>query len=718
MIALPYLEKYPDLRSNLTYLDDDALIKIESALSFATKAHMGQLRLSGDEYITHPVEVANILAELRMDYKCISAGLLHDVVEDTAYESDDIKKYFDKEIASMVDGLTKIEQMPAKSRKENQAENFLKMIMAMCSDIRVLLIKLADRLHNMRTLSHANNEQKIRTSQETLDIYAPLARRLGMNEVASELEEIGFKTRYPLRYSTLKNAIQQVEKKHRITLEKITQKIESALNARDIAYDYVRSRKKHVFSLYQKMKKKKLSFNEITDMYAIRACVKKADDCYTVLGIIHCLFRPMPQKFKDYIAIPKSNGYQSLHTILFGPSGGFIEAQVRSIEMDRFANLGIAAHYLYKSNDKNVNVRQQKAQQWLNKLLVMQKKISNSLEFIEHLKIDLCPDKVYVFTPEGDIIELPAGATVLDFAYAIHTSIGDHCVLAKINQQICPLSTVLHHGQTVSVVTKPDSSPDQSWLHFVVTSKAKHAIRHYFRDQRKEDLIQLGWRIVNKACYVRGVEMPKVEEHILEKVAQRLIGQSLQDTLEAIALGNDSASAFAELLQQEYQSNYLDAPKLSLKNGKMSPLVITGHENLAINYGSCCCPIPGDAIMGVIVPGEGISIHRKKCSQLKLIRESTDCQTIDVEWGDAIRQSFSAQLELYALNQKGTLATVATTVAKDNVNISDVSIMSRDDNTACVNLTLIISDRNQLSRIVRRLRRERCILHIKRVIKE
>lgn len=713
----PELEQYPELKSNSGYLDESALQKIEKALVFATKAHAGQERFSGEAFITHPVAVANILAELKMDYKCIIAGLLHDVIEDTDNDYNDIERVFDKEIANMVDGLTKIERMPAKSRKENQAENFLKMIMAMCSDIRVLLIKLADRLHNMRTLEHANEEQKRRISQETLDIYAPLARRLGMNEIGLELEEIGFKTRYPLRYRTLKHAVASIEKKHRMTLEKITQRIEAALNESNIAYEYVRSRKKHVYSIYQKMKRKKLSFNEITDMYAIRACVKKTADCYTVLGIIHGLYRPMPQKFKDYIAIPKSNGYQSLHTILFGPSGGVIEAQVRSAEMDRFANMGIAAHYLYKSSDKKITQRHQQAQQWLNKLMVMQKKISNSLEFIEHLKIDLCPDKVYVFTPEGDIIELPAGATVLDFAYAIHTSVGDHCVLSKINQQICPLSTVLQHGQTVSVVTKKGSSPDQSWLNFVVTSKAKNSIRHYFRDQRKEDLIQLGWRIVNKACIANGIEMPKVDKQLLEEVAMRFDERPLSEVLEHIALGNCSAGAFAVVLLQELQSlQKREQSSLVVSEEKVSPLVITGHENLAINYGSCCCPIPGDAILGVLIPGEGVYVHRKKCRQLKELQSGGDIQPIDVEWGDAIRHSFSAHLELYALNQKGTLATIAVAVARDSVNISDVHIISKDENTACVNLTLIINDRNQLSRIVRRLRREKCILHIKRVI--
>ena len=540
-----------------------------------------------------------------------------------------------------------------------------------------------------------------------------------MNEIAAELEEIGFKTLHPLRFLTIQKAIQRVEKKHRMTLEKITEKVEEALNARDIPYVYVRSRKKHLYSLYQKMKKKKLSFNEITDMYAIRACVKKTDDCYTVLGVIHGLYRPMPQRFKDYIAIPKSNGYQSLHTLLFGPSGGIIEAQVRSAEMDHFANMGIAAHNMYKSNDKKITEPHRQAQQWLNKIMVMQKKISNSLEFIEHLKIDLCPDKVYVFTPEGDIIELPAGATVLDFAYAIHTSIGDHCVLAKINQQICPLSTVLDHGQTVSVVTKPDSTPDQSWLHFVVTSKAKNAIRHYFRDQRKEDLIQLGWRIVNKACLALGIELPKVETKLLEQAAQSYLEVSLPELLENIALGRGAATEFAQHLHNTLQNNLSQGQSRQTQSDeKPSPLVITGHENLAINYGECCCPIPGDAITGVLVAGEGVYVHRRKCKLLKTQQLSDQFQPIDVEWGDAIRQSFSAQLELYTLNQKGTLAEIAVVVARGSGDIADVKISTRDENTACMSITLVVNDRNQLSRIVRSLRRERCILHVRRTVGE
>ncbi|MEC8882331.1 MAG: bifunctional (p)ppGpp synthetase/guanosine-3',5'-bis(diphosphate) 3'-pyrophosphohydrolase [Pseudomonadota bacterium] len=716
MNQLLELEEQPSLKNKLTYINSEMLVKIDSALGFAVRAHAGQMRFSGEPYITHPIAVATILAELKMDYKCVIAGLLHDVIEDTEFGYSEVEKRFDKEVADMVDAVTKIEKMPAKSRKENQAENFLKMLMAMSSDIRILMIKLADRLHNMRTLEYTTKEHKKRISRETLDIYAPLARRLGMNGIASELEEIGFKVMYPLRYRTLKKAIDRIEKKHRMALEKITMKIEAALNSRNIAHEYVKSRKKHLYSLYQKMRRKRLSFDEINDVYAIRVCTKKTEDCYTVLGVIHGLYKPMPGRFKDYIAIPKSNGYQSLHTLLFGPSGGNIEAQVRSNEMDQFANMGIAAHNLYKNEDKKITARHKEAQQWLNKLMSMQKKMSNSLEFIEHLKVDLCPDMVYVFTPQGDIIELQAGATVLDFAYAIHTNIGEHCVLGKINQQICPLSTVLQHGQTISVVTKPDSSPDQSWLNFVVTSKAKNAIRHYFRDQRKEDLIQLGWRIVNKACMLVGIEMPKIDTNLLEKTARGFADMSFPDVLENIALGNGSAVVFSEYLleniKEEQESEYINR-----EEKKPEPLVITGHENLAINYSDCCCPIPGDAITGILVPGEGIYVHRRMCQRLKAIKAGEGIQVMDVEWGEALRQSFVAHLDLHVLNQKGTLATIASAVAKDSGNISDISISVLDENTACVSLTMVIRDRNQLSKIVRRLRRDRCILHVRRVVK-
>lgn len=712
------LDEYPALKQSIVYLSGKQTSKVSRALQFATKAHQGQIRASGEAYIMHPAAVATILGQLKMDHQCIVAGLLHDVIEDTSYDYHDIEKAFDTEIADMVEGVTKIDRMPAKSKKENQAENFLKMLMAMCHDIRILMIKLADRLHNMRTLDCMSPDHQKRICKETLDIFAPLARRLGMNEIATELEVIGFQTLHPLRYHTLKNAIHRVESKHRVTLEKITERIEAALNSRDIPYEYVRSRKKHLYSIYQKMKRKKLSFDEITDMYAIRACVKKTADCYTVLGVIHGLYRPMPQKFKDYIAIPKSNGYQSLHTILFGPSGGVIEAQVRSSEMDHFANMGIAAHNLYKSSDKKLTEPHRQAQQWLNKIMVMQKKISNSLEFIEHLKIDLCPDKVYVFTPEGDIIELPAGATVLDFAYAIHTSVGDHCVLAKINQQICPLSTVLHHGETVSVVTKPDSRPDQSWLHFVVTSKARSAIRHHFRDQRREDLIQLGWRIVNKSCVAVGIELRQIPTPYLEKSAQQSTQLSFSELLESIALGKEAACQFVKQLEAD-QSLYTSThANQLLESAKATPLVLTGHENLAITYASCCCPIPGDAIHGVFVAGEGVHVHRRKCKYLKSIELTDAVKPIEVEWGDAIRQTFTAKLDLYTLNQKGTLAEIAIAVARDKGDIADVKINSRDENTATMLLTLVIDDRNQLSRIVRRLRRERCILHIRRVVKD
>ena len=716
MSQLSEVSQYPSLKNTLTYVSEESLVEVERALVFATEAHYGQTRFSGEAYIIHPIAVATILAELKMDYKCVVAGLLHDVIEDTRFDYADIEKRFDKEIAIMVDAVTKIEKMPTKTRRESQAENFLKMLMAMCSDIRVLMVKLADRLHNMRTLEHTKIEHKKRISQETLDIYAPLARRLGMNEIASELEEIGFRSMYPLRYKTLKKAIERIEKQHRMTLEKITMKIEKELNSRNIAYEYVRSRKKHLYSIYQKMRRKRLLFDEINDMYAIRVCTKKTEDCYTVLGIIHGLYRPIPGRFKDYIAIPKSNGYQSIHTLLFGPSGGSIEAQVRSKEMDQFANMGIAAHNLYKSQDKKITERHKEAQRWLNKLISMQKKTSCSLEFIEHLKVDLCPDKVYVFTPQGDIIELQSGATVLDFAYAIHTNVGERCVLGKINQQICPLSTVLQHGETISVVTKPDSSPDQSWLQFVVTNKAKNAIRHYFRDQRKEDLIQLGWRIVNKACMLNGLEMIKIDTNILEKIARSHMNMGFTDVLENIALGNGSAVAFSRKLHESIKEKE-KVGQVNKEDQKPEPLVITGHENLAMNYSDCCCPIPGDAITGVLMPGEGIYVHRRMCQRAKDLKNREGIEAIDVEWGEALRQSFIAHLDLHVLNQKGALATIASAVAKDNGNISDISISVRDENTACVNLTMVIRDRNQLSKIVRRLRRDRCILNVRRVIR-
>jgi guanosine-3',5'-bis(diphosphate) 3'-pyrophosphohydrolase len=716
MNQLEALEAYPLLKNRLTYINDEMLAKIDGALCFASKAHDGQIRFSGEPYIIHPVAVAIILADLKMDYKCVMAGLLHDVIEDTTYEHKELEKRFGKEVTAMVDAVTKIKRMPTKSRRESQAENFLKMLMAMCSDIRILMIKLADRLHNMRTLGHTKVMHRKRISGETLEIYAPLARKLGMNEIASELEEIGFRAMHPFRYQAIKRATDKIEKKNRVVLDKITIDLEAALNKRNITYEYVRSRKKHVYSIYQKMRRKGLSFNEIMDMYAVRVCTKKTEDCYTVLGVVHGLYKPMPGRFKDYIAIPKSNGYQSLHTLLFSPSGGAIEVQVRSNEMDEFANMGIAAHNLYKSQDKKVTTRHKEAQQWLNKLLSMQKKMSSSLEFIEHLKVDLCPDKVYVFTPQGDIVELPAGATVLDFAYAIHTNIGERCVLGKVNQQICPLSTILQHGQTISVVTKSGATPDQSWLNFVVTSKAKNAIRHYFRDQRKDDLIQLGWRIVNKACDQVGLEMDAIDSSVLESSAKSFVGMSFPVMLENIALGNGSATLFVESLLGIMQTDCKDL-SLSRVNRKPEPLVITGHENLAIDYGSCCCPIPGDAITGILIPGQGIIVHRRICKRVKGFKEGKGSQIIDVEWGDDITQTFVAHLELHSLNQKGALATIALAVAKDSGSVSDISISLLDENTAAVALTLLIVDRSQLSKIVRRLRRERCILHVRRVVK-
>ena len=703
------LDSYPSFKNKLGYLQKEHLREVQSALVFADTAHTGQCRRSGQPYIIHPVAVAEVLAVLKMDVQCIVAGLLHDVLEDTDCKYQDIAKRFGEEVARLVEGVTKIKKMPTKSRKENQAENFRKMLMAMCKDIRVLIIKLADRLHNMRTIGALEDKKGRRIAKETLDIYAPLAKRLGINFIAVELEQHGFSCLYPLRYRVLKHAVDSAQGERQTLISSLTDNIEADLNKYNIPYDFVKGRRKHVYSIYRKMRDNGLSFSDISDVFAIRVRVRDKIDCYKALGIIHAQFKPVPNAFKDYIALPKVNGYQSLHTILFGPHGVNIEVQIRTAEMDKMADSGFAAHCLYKSRDKRFSEGHLQAQQWLNKLMAMQKQSGSSLEFIEHVKIDLCPEEVYVFTPNGDIIELPAGACVIDFAYAIHTRVGHHCVAAKINHKISPLSTVLESGQTIQVVTKPDASPNKSWLEFVVSGKAKASIRYYFKMQHRGDLLKLGMRLVGKLCE-EYVDVAKVPRQVLQTVRQGLRLKHSNEIFESVAMGNLPATEVARRIGEEMAS--AGAAEVLVQAEKREPLEITGHEHMAINYAQCCNPIPGDEIKGMLVPGKGVFVHHVKCE----IGHEKDfgAESMQVRWSQDLQQFFQAAIEVSVINQRGTLATVAMCVSQVNADIKDIAIYTLDDNNAKIKVTLMVRNRLQLSAIIRKMRREKCVLKIKR----
>ena len=577
------------------YMTPDELADIERAYIFAKKAHGSQIRYTGEPYITHPLAVAIILAEMHMDAETIMAALLHDVVEDTETSLQTLTEQFSQEVAELVDGVTKLTQIHFESRAQAQAENFRKMVMAMSRDIRIILIKLADRLHNMRTIQGMPPGSRRRIALETLEIFAPIANRLGMHAFRVELEDLGFRARYPLRYKILEQAVSKAGGNRHEIMVVIEKKMHDALEAANIAAVNLSSRGKHLYSIYKKMHEKHLSFSEIMDVYGFRILVSKADACYRVLGVLHSLFKPIPQRFKDYIAIPKANGYQSLHTILFGPYGVPIEVQIRTEEMHRVAENGIAAHWLYKTEKKTLEDIQSRAYVWLQSMVELDQHSRNSLEFIEDVKIDLFPDEVYVFTPKGKIIELPMGATAVDFAYAIHSDIGNTCIAAKLDKRLSPLSTPLESGQQVEIVTAPLARPNAAWLSFVVTGKARSQIKHYLKKQQYEESIALGKRLLEKALFAYGVELSQIDMKILQQMVNAEHLSSVTQLFEEIGMGHRPAPLLAKQL-----IILLDNQRDAATQDALHPLMIQGTEGLVMSYATCCHPIPGDHIAGFI----------------------------------------------------------------------------------------------------------------------
>jgi len=680
------------------YLEPAQVERLRDACYFATEAHAGIYRKSGEPYIFHPLAVARILANVRFDHETLQAALLHDVIEDTHYSKEQLSSRFGPEVAGLVDGVSKLTQIQFNSKREAQAENFRKMFLAMANDLRVIMIKLADRLHNMRTLGAMRPESRRRIARETLEIYAPIAGRLGMNHLRQELENLGFSHLYPMRFRVLQDTVRKMSGNRREIVGQLETRIQTRLDDEGIKARVV-GRGKHLWGIYQKMRTKHLPFRDVHDVYAVRIIVDAVDTCYRALGAMHNLYKPFMGRFKDYIAIPKANGYQSLHTVLFGPNGVPIEVQIRTEEMHIMAEVGVAAHWRYKSgSDSQGSHAQQRAREWLQKLLDMQRRAGNPVEFLESVKIDLFPDEIYVFTPRGEIIELPRGATAVDFAYAIHSDVGNTCVGAKVDRRLVPLRTPLNNGQTVEVVITPTARPNPAWLNFVVTAKARASIRHYLKHLQREEAILLGKRLLEKALAGRIGGLSELPVEAVRALIQELKLVSFDDLLADIGLGNRVAALIAKQLLPDEEDEVTTSPDASAQ-----PLLIKGTEGTVVSFGKCCRPLPGDPIIGYLNAGRGIVIHRDNCKNVTSYKKSPE-KWIEVEWEQNITSDFSVELRLDVINKRGVLATIAAAISATDTNIETINTSERDGNTTIVYLLLNVRDRAHLARVMRRLR--------------
>ncbi len=692
------------------YLGKDQVNNVRRAYYYAEQAHEGQCRRSGDAYVTHPLAVASILSEMHMDHQSLMAAMLHDVIEDTGITKTAIKSQFGNTVADLVDGVSKLNKITFSSRAEARAENFQKMAMAMAKDLRVILVKIADRLHNMRTLEVLTPEKRRRIAKETLDIYAPIANRLGMNNVRVEFEELGFAALCPMRSRRISAAVKRIHGNRKEIVSQIQTSLEACLEREGLPGRTI-GREKHLYSIYEKMRSKRKSFSEIMDVYAFRIIVDRVDTCYRVLGAVHSLYKPVPGRFKDYIAIPKANGYQSLHTTLFGMHGVPIEIQIRTEEMEAMANNGIASHWLYKSSDdlpSNAHIR---AREWVNGLLELQKHAGNSLEFIENVKIDLFPDEIYVFTPKGMIFELPAGSTAVDFAYAIHTDVGNSCVACRISRRLAPLSEPLQSGQTVEIITAPGTQPNPAWLSFVVTGKARSNIRHYLKNQKHSESVVLGRRLLNKALASFGSDLDSVSKDNIDAVLNQINLKALDQLLEEIGLGNRMSYMIAQRLAAHSNVAPLEIDSESEQQGT---LAIRGSEGMVMNYAKCCHPIPGDPIVGHISSGRGMVIHTDDCNNIADIRDNPD-KCVAVSWDPDVEGEFSVELRIELENLRGIIATLATTITGTEANIEKISTVERDARFSIVNLSLNVRNRVHLARVMKRVRLIKPVTKVTRV---
>jgi len=676
------------------YLEPEQVEEVYQAYLVGAEAHEGQSRVSGEPYISHPVAVARILAEMRMDSKSIIAAILHDVIEDTPTAKEHIAEQFGEEVAELVDGVSKLTKIDFRSKAEAQAENFRKMMLAMVKDIRVIIIKLADRLHNMRTLEVMHPDKRRRIAHETMDIYAPIANRLGIFKMRHELLDLSIKAAYPMRYRALDSACKEVVGYRKEIFNTIEAAIKQRLKETNIQAT-VKYRQKNIHSIYRKMKEKKLSFKELTDVFGVRIMTQTEDDCYRVLGVMHNLYKPLPGKFKDYLAIPKTNGYQSLHSSLFGPHGVAIEVQIRTEEMDHFAESGIAAHWIYKEGEASTTNAQSRALEWLKNLLEMQQKSGSSQEFLESVKVDLFPDEIYVFTPKGDIKKLPRGATVVDFAYAVHTDVGNTCVAARIDHQMSPLGSRLYNGQTIEIICSEASRPHPSWLDFVNTAKARTNIRHFLKSLQKAEAITLGQRLLQQSVSQikgRDVAIPKAK---FKKVLEQYHLADQKELLAEIGLGNRNSSLVAKAMYDiEDDDTAFDL------SGK--PLAIKGTEGMVVSFAKCCRPVPGDAISGYVSSGKGIVIHQRSCPNVS--ERGKEDRQLSVQWSDHVEGEYLAYMRVQVANQRGVLATLAATIANMSSNIEHVNVTEKDGRISTIEFVVSVNDRIHLARIMKKLR--------------
>jgi RelA/SpoT family (p)ppGpp synthetase len=686
------------------YLPPEQVARIREAADFGAEAHQGQRRLSGEPYIAHPLAAAEILADLHLDADTIVGAILHDVIEDTPIAKEDIAQRFGKDVAEIVDGVTKLDQIKFKNREEAQAESFRKMLLAMVRDLRVIMVKLADRTHNMRTIGAMSPQKRRSIARETLEIYAPVAERLGLYNIKLELEDLGFRALYPQRYRVIERALKRARGNQKEFLGKIEKALGENLDKAHISAT-VESREKHLYSIYKKMRRKRSLLAQVVDVYGLRILVDSVDTCYRVLGVVHATYRPMPGRFKDYIAIPRVNGYQSLHTTLFGPNGVPIEVQIRTKDMHNIAEAGVAAHWRYKAGAPghgNDSAQQERARAWISHLMEMQAS-GNAEEFIESVKVDLFPDKVYVFTPKGAILRLPRGATVVDFAYAVHTDIGNRCVAAKVDRRLAPLRTVLRNGQTVQIITAKGASPNPSWVNFVATAKARSAIRHYLKALKRSEAVELGAQLLNSALEEFQLSVDKIEPAVMNQALQEFHIKDTDDLLAQLGLGERLAPLVARRL----------LPGGHDEKGAITPLTVAGTEGLLVTYARCCRPIPDDPIIAYLSPGRGIIIHRDTCANVEDYHKHPE-KWQPVAWQKDLHRYFSAEVRIEAENKIGMLASISAAIAGTDTNIGHATVEQRDGEVSLIKLEVEVKDRKHLARVVRTIRQMPEVLRVSR----
>jgi guanosine-3',5'-bis(diphosphate) 3'-pyrophosphohydrolase len=689
------------LKERIAYLSDAQVERVLRAFEIGALAHAGQERKSGEPYITHPVAVAGILAELGLDAETIIAAILHDTLEDTELSREALAAEFGEVVAELVDGVTKLDKMRFGSRQEADAESFRKMLLAMARDIRVILIKLAARLHNMRTLGAKDSDSRRRIARETLEIFAPIAQRLGMNKFKAELQDLGFRALYPDRYRVISERIRAALGNRREAMGKIEAALSTRLSA-DHLQSRVVGRIKSPWSIYSKMRGEHKSFAQLMDVYGFRVVVDSAMSCYMALGVVHALYKPVDKRFKDFIAIPKANGYQSLHTVLLGPFGAPIEVQIRTAEMESVAESGVAAHWAYKTESGPANSAQARAREWLSSLADSSASTVSSSEFIENVKIDLFPDEVYLFTPRGHILSLPRNATALDFAYAVHTDVGDHAVAARVDKKLLPLRTRLESGQLVEIITAPSAVPNPAWLEVVVTGKARTAIRQYLKHLQHEDAVDFGHRMLDRALDARGSSLDGIPAAVLDRFLETSKLKRLEELLSDIALGNRMPDVVASQLLGSRGKKA--GSKLPVSTQAHEKIRITGAERGVLSFANCCHPLPGDDIIGYLSSGKGIVVHREECPNVVELRKSPE-RCVAIEWDRGVQGDYRAELRIEVINRPGVLATVAAAIAAADSNIENVEYVERDDAAATLLFAMEVKNRKHLADVIRRVRR-------------